>query len=151
MRSAETPAHLLLAMDLWDRSARSLLDDNNRVLKVTVSIELTRPGLECVKAPPKLRRWLDLGTLTPQVCDVLNILRDVATGLVALHMHKARPPHRVVPCLSQRGLSPGLGPPPPHLQRGRAHPRHICNEAGPTLLRDSAPNQNVPRVLYTQL
>jgi hypothetical protein len=48
VRSAETPAHLLLAMDLWDRSARSLLDDNNRVLKV--SIELTRPGLECVKA-----------------------------------------------------------------------------------------------------
>ena len=48
MRSAETPAHLLLAMDLWDRSARSLLDDHNRVLKV--SRELTRPGPECVKA-----------------------------------------------------------------------------------------------------
>ena len=48
MRSAETPVHLLLAMDLWDRSARSLLDDHNRVLKV--SRELTRPGPECVKA-----------------------------------------------------------------------------------------------------
>ncbi len=34
VRSAETPAHLLLVMDLWDRSARSLLDDHNRVLKV---------------------------------------------------------------------------------------------------------------------
>ena len=34
MRSAETPAHLLLVMDLWDRSARSLLDDHRRALKV---------------------------------------------------------------------------------------------------------------------
>ncbi len=34
VRSAETQAHLLLVMDLWDRSARSLLDDHNRVLKV---------------------------------------------------------------------------------------------------------------------
>jgi hypothetical protein len=34
MRSAETQAHLLLAMDLWDLSARSLLDDHRRILKV---------------------------------------------------------------------------------------------------------------------
>ncbi len=34
MRSAETQAHLLLAMDLWDISARSLLDDHRRTLKV---------------------------------------------------------------------------------------------------------------------
>ena len=34
MRSAETQAHLLLAMDLWDLSARSLLDDHRRTLKV---------------------------------------------------------------------------------------------------------------------
>ena len=34
VRSAETPAHLLLVMDLWDRSARSLLDDHRRTLKV---------------------------------------------------------------------------------------------------------------------
>ncbi len=34
VRSAETPAHLLLVMDLWDRSARSLLDDHRRALKV---------------------------------------------------------------------------------------------------------------------
>ena len=32
--SAETPAYLLLAMDLWDCSARSLLDDRNRRIKV---------------------------------------------------------------------------------------------------------------------
>ena len=34
MRSAETQVHLLLAMDLWDISARSLLDDRRRTLKV---------------------------------------------------------------------------------------------------------------------
>ena len=34
VRSAETQAHLLLVMDLWDRSARSLLDDPRRALKV---------------------------------------------------------------------------------------------------------------------
>ena len=34
MRSAETQVHLLLAMDLWDISARSLLDDHRRTLKV---------------------------------------------------------------------------------------------------------------------
>ena len=32
--SAETPAYLLLAMDLWDCSARSLLNVRNKVLKV---------------------------------------------------------------------------------------------------------------------
>jgi hypothetical protein len=42
MRSAETPVHLLLAMDLWDRSARSLLDDHNRTLKVE-SVDPARP------------------------------------------------------------------------------------------------------------
>jgi hypothetical protein len=34
VRSAETQAHLLLVMDLWDRSARSLLDDHSRTLRV---------------------------------------------------------------------------------------------------------------------
>jgi hypothetical protein len=34
LRSAETQAHLLLALDLWDLSARSLLDDHRRTLKV---------------------------------------------------------------------------------------------------------------------
>jgi hypothetical protein len=37
MRSAETQVHLLLAMDLWDISARSLLDDHRRTLKVESS------------------------------------------------------------------------------------------------------------------
>ncbi len=34
MRSAETQAHFLLALDLWDLSARSLLDDDRQTLKV---------------------------------------------------------------------------------------------------------------------
>ena len=42
VRSAETQAHLLLVMDLWDRSARSLLDDHNRTLKVE-SVDPARP------------------------------------------------------------------------------------------------------------
>jgi hypothetical protein len=42
VRSAETQAHLLLAMDLWDRSARSLLDDHRRALKVE-SVDPARP------------------------------------------------------------------------------------------------------------
>ena len=87
VRSAETPAHLLLVMDLWDRSARSLLDDHNRVLKVQ-----GWPGPAPIASEPTAciahARPICYG---PQVSDVLYILRDVATGLSVVHKHKARP------------------------------------------------------------
>jgi hypothetical protein len=34
LRRAETPSELLLVTDLWDRSARNLLDDRKRRIKV---------------------------------------------------------------------------------------------------------------------
>jgi hypothetical protein len=34
-RRAETPSELLLVTDLWERSARNLLDDRKRRIKVT--------------------------------------------------------------------------------------------------------------------
>ena len=86
MRSAETPAHLLLAMDLWDRSARSLLDDHRRTLKVKSS-----PGTAVNASPPPIARHPVHICFGPQVSDVLYILRDVATGLGVVHKHKARP------------------------------------------------------------
>ncbi len=90
MRSAETPAHLLLVMDLWDRSARSLLDDHNRTLKVK-----GRPGPALSASPTAriahaARHPAHIG-FGPQVSEVLYILRDVATGLSVVHKHKARP------------------------------------------------------------
>ena len=84
--SAETPAHLLLVMDLWDRSARSLLDDHRRTLKVK-----GRPGPALKASPPPVARHPAHIGFGPQVSDVLYILRDVATGLDVVHAHKARP------------------------------------------------------------
>ncbi len=91
MRSAEAPAHLLLVMDLWDRSARSLLDDHNRTLKVK-----GRPGPAPIASKPAAciahaARLLAIFASVHQVSDVLYILRDVATGLSVVHAHKARP------------------------------------------------------------
>jgi hypothetical protein len=88
VRSAETPAHLLLVMDLWDRSARSLLDDHSRTLRVQ-----SRPGpARIAPPPPTANSHIPLfASVGPQVSDVLYILRDVATGLGVVHKHKARP------------------------------------------------------------
>ena len=86
VRSAETPAHLVLVMDLWDRSARSLLDDHNRALKVA-----SWPGPALNASPPPVARHSAHICFGPQVSDALYILRDVATGLDVVHKHKARP------------------------------------------------------------
>ena len=51
--SAETPAYLLLAMDLWDCSARSLLDDRNRRISVrrrTRDYLARKPVCVCVRS-----------------------------------------------------------------------------------------------------
>ena len=91
MRSAETPAHLLLVMDLWDRSARSLLDDHSRALKVQgrpgPALNASKPTACIAHAARLLARFATVH----QVSEVLYILRDVATGLSVVHKHKARP------------------------------------------------------------
>jgi hypothetical protein len=94
VRSAETPAYLLLVMDLWDRSARSLLDDHSQTLKV--ESYPPRPGMQ----PPRLQAPYPPICFGPQVSDVLYILRDVATGLSVVHAHKARPTFFSLFCLA---------------------------------------------------
>jgi hypothetical protein len=42
LRRAETPSELLLVTDLWDRSARHLLDDRKRRIKVAIPEPLHR-------------------------------------------------------------------------------------------------------------
>jgi hypothetical protein len=133
--SAETPAYLLLAMDLWDCSARSLLDDRNRVLKVG-SPQKQSPPPAAHRAP---------APFGAQVSEVLLILREAANGLHVVHTCQARPPHRCcawrVAVAVQRARPSGpkrtpswkRAPPRPHLQRepGSSVQHPYCGWAHP--------------------
>jgi hypothetical protein len=89
LRRAETPSELLLVTDLWDRSARHLLDDRKRRIKVARSVPLHR--IVAASLVGLRRSWVLRMAIAPQVSEALFILREAANGLRVLHGHKVRP------------------------------------------------------------